>query len=144
MTRVKIDFPEPVIYTHELEVRVTDMNYGNHLGHDSLVSMLHEARAQFLAAHDLSEAGTDGVGIILVDLMVRYHQQGFFRDKLAIEIAPGAVTSRGFDLYYRVQNAKTGERIALAKTGLLCFEYAKNQIAPVPDRLRQALQADRG
>ena len=41
MERVKLDFPaEAVIHRHPMTVRVTDMNYGRHLGHDALVSLL--------------------------------------------------------------------------------------------------------
>ena len=47
MARVKIEFPETTLFTHELSVRITDLNYGNHLAHDSLISLLHEARAPF-------------------------------------------------------------------------------------------------
>ena len=30
-------------------VRIADINYGNHLGHDRLVSLLHQARVEALA-----------------------------------------------------------------------------------------------
>ncbi len=36
------------LFSATLEVRISDINYGNHLGHDSLVSLLHEARVRFL------------------------------------------------------------------------------------------------
>lgn len=54
MERVSLEFPNAaVIHRHPLTVRVTDMNYGRHLGHDALVSLLHEARMQAFAALDL-------------------------------------------------------------------------------------------
>ena len=56
MERVRLEFPETaIVHRHPLTVRVTDMNYGRHLGHDTLVSLLHEARIQAFAALGLTE-----------------------------------------------------------------------------------------
>ena len=87
MPRIHIPFPESVLFEHRVPVRITDLNYGNHLGHDALVSILHEARARFFRAFGMSEADVDGVGIILVDLAVRYQAQVFYGQTLRIEIA---------------------------------------------------------
>ncbi|WP_429272995.1 hypothetical protein [Paraburkholderia sp. EB58] len=49
MARIQLQFPEDQFYysTH-LTVRVTDINGANHLGNDSMVSMISEAHARFL------------------------------------------------------------------------------------------------
>ena len=60
MERVSQEFPNAaVIHRHPLTVRVTDMNYGRHLGHDALVSLLHEARMQAFWSFDCN----DGMGM---------------------------------------------------------------------------------
>ena len=49
MPRVKVTLPESFLFTVELPIRITDLNYGAHLGNDALLSLLHEARVKFLA-----------------------------------------------------------------------------------------------
>ena len=56
------DFPE-VFHTVELPVRITDINYGQHLGNDRLFALLHEARIQFLSQWGFSEIDAGGAGV---------------------------------------------------------------------------------
>jgi acyl-CoA thioesterase FadM len=48
MARVKLLIPERKIFSTEIAVRITDINYGNHVGNDAFVRILHEARVQWL------------------------------------------------------------------------------------------------
>ena len=67
MPRIRIDLPATFPFAIELPVRITDVNYGGHLGNDALLSLLHEARCRFLLHHGCSEANTAGVGMVMVD-----------------------------------------------------------------------------
>jgi 4-hydroxybenzoyl-CoA thioesterase len=67
MQRVTIDWPDPSGFITELEIRITDINYGGHLGNDRLLSLVHEARVQWLASHDWTELDVDGIGLIMTD-----------------------------------------------------------------------------
>ncbi len=115
MSRVRIAFPEPPIFSHEVEVRVSDLNYGNHLGHDSLVSLLHEARVRFFRHFGMEERNVDGVGILLADLAVTYRAQVFYGQTLRIDIAIGEAGARSCDLVYRVTDRDAGTLVALAR-----------------------------
>jgi len=46
MARIKIEIPDKFIYKTEIPIRITDINYGGHLGNDSLLSIIHEARVR--------------------------------------------------------------------------------------------------
>lgn len=48
MPRVKVALPVSFPFTTQLPVRITDINYGAHLGNDALLGLLHEARIHFL------------------------------------------------------------------------------------------------
>ena len=53
MARLKLEFPEDqYYYSTQLTVRVTDINGANHLGNDSMISMISEARARFLRSEE--------------------------------------------------------------------------------------------
>lgn len=141
MARVRLTFPEPALFTTDLPVRIADINYGNHLGHDRLISMLHEARVQFFGHLGFAEADVEGAGIILVDLAVSYREQVFHGQTLRVEMAAEDVRPRGFDLHYRVTTVPTAALIAQAKTGLLFFDYARKEVVAMPPRFAAALGA---
>ena len=141
MTRIRLSFPDPAVFTHRVPVRITDLNYGNHLGHDTLVSLLHDARGAYFRAHDYAENDVEGTGIILADLAVVYRAQVRYGQTLNIEIAVQAAGSRGVDFCYRVTDADTGELAAVAKTGLLFFDYDANKVTAMPGGFRNLLDA---
>jgi acyl-CoA thioesterase FadM len=138
MARIKIELPEKKLAVLELAVRIGDINYGNHLGNDSLVGLLHEARMQWLRSNNFTELNIDGTGLIMSDLAVEYRAGSFYADKLTISIFVGDITAVGFDLYYSLYN-RSNILIARAKTGIVCYNYAKKKVAPLPDILKSVL-----
>jgi acyl-CoA thioester hydrolase len=131
MARIKIDLPPTFIASIIIPVRITDINYGNHLGNDSLVSILHEARVQWLAQAGYTELDIEGIGVIMSDLAVEYKKEAFYGDQLTIKIAVGEITSVSFEIYYHIINQDNKE-IAKAKTGMVCYDYGKKKVAAIP------------
>ena len=132
MARVEIKYPEPTLFTHELTVRVTDLNFADHLAHDSVISLLHEARAQFFKANNLSELDVDGAGIIMADLAANYRGEAFFGQTLSVEISLGDFSSKGCDIFYRVSCKDNDTLIAIAKTGIVFMDYSTRKLVDVP------------
>jgi acyl-CoA thioesterase FadM len=132
MARIEIQMIEEFVFETELAVRIKDINYGNHLGHDSLVSLMHEARVMFLENFGFSETDVDGNGLLVSDLAVIYKSQSFYGDTLKFEIGVGEFNPYGCDLFYRVTNTKTGILIVMAKTGIVFFDYSRNKVVKTP------------
>ena len=135
MARIKLIFPNHVIHTLTIPVRITDINYGNHLGNDALVSILHEARVHWLNSLNYSELNIEGKSIIMNELAVNYLKEMFYGDVIKIDLSIGDITSLGFELYYRMSVNKNGENInsAIAKTGLIFFDYTAKKTTSIPD-----------
>jgi acyl-CoA thioesterase FadM len=68
MERIKINLPEAFSFSTNIPVRITDLNYGGHVGNDAFLSLLHEARMQFLQQFGYSEMNVEGVGLIMSDV----------------------------------------------------------------------------
>ena len=135
MPRVKVSLPESFGFAVEIPVRITDLNYGAHLGNDALLSLLHEARVQFLA--HLGAAEFDPAtkqGFILVDVAIEYKAEAFHGDVLHIALAANDLNKYGFDIVYQVKNQHNKE-VARAKTGMLCFDYTTRKLRPLPPEL---------
>ena len=135
MARIKIEIPDNFIFSCSIPVRITDINYGNHLGNDSFISIVHEARMQWLAQHGFSEMKIeDQTGLIMADLGIEFKSESFYGDIIKIEMAVGAVTKISFEIYYRLSTIRSNKSILLAhaKTGMVCYNYERKKVAAVP------------
>jgi len=132
MPRIKIVIPDKFIYHTEIPIRITDINYGGHLGNDSLLSIIHEARVRFLNHLGYSESDVQGVGIIMIDSSIQYKSEGFYGDELIVEVAVNDFSGIGCDIVYRLTNKKSNKEIAVAKTGIVFFDYEKRKTSSVP------------
>lgn len=132
MARIKIDLPEQFPFSTELDVRVGDLNYGNHLGNDAVLTLIHEARRRFLNSLDIEEIGVDGIGFVIADAAVVYRAQAFYGDRLRIEVAAGDFSSRGCDFYYRVSHVTDARVVAKARTGMVCFDFRAQKTMVFP------------
>ena len=124
--------PEKFEFSTKIPVRITDINYGNHLGNDSLLSLIHEARVQYLAYINLSELDAGGSGIIMVDSVIIYKAEILYGDVLTFDVSVDDISGTGCDFYYRVTSEKTSKPAALAKTGIVFYDYQAKKISPVP------------
>lgn len=140
MPRIKIELPEKFVFRTELPIRITDINYGGHLGNDSLLSIIHEARLRFLNHNGYSESNIEGIGIIMIDAGIQYKSEGFYGDELFIEVAVTDFTSIGCDFVYRLSSKNSKKEIALAKTGIVFFDYEKRKTALVPLEFRKKIE----
>lgn len=140
MARIKIDLPGKFIFKTEIPIRITDINYGGHLGNDSLLSLIHEARVRFLNHLGYSESNVEGSGIIMIDAGVQYKSEGFYGDELLVEIAVNEFSSIGCDFVYRITNKNTSKEISLAKTGIVFFNYDKRKTVAVPIEFKKKIE----
>ena len=144
MARIKLSIPEQIIATISIPVRITDINYGNHVGNDSLVSIIHESRVQWLKNNGYTELDIAGTSLIMGDLAVEYKQESFYGDNLQVSIAADEITRVGFELYYAIHTNRQGQviLIAKAKTGMVCYDYANKKVCAVPDPLKALLKGE--
>ncbi|MBP9925877.1 MAG: thioesterase family protein [Cyclobacteriaceae bacterium] len=134
MARVAIQLPDLFIYETDMVVRVSDLNYGNHVGNDSILTLMQEARTLFYRNRGFeSEVKLEGsIGQIVADAAIVYKSESFLGDTLRIQIAVGEHHKYGFDLFYRITQRKTGKEVALGKTGIVCFDYDKRKMISIP------------
>jgi acyl-CoA thioesterase FadM len=135
MARIRLDLPPSFPFRTALTVRVTDLNYGGHLGNDALLGLIHEARVQFLASLGYTEQDVDGVGMLMSDCAIVYKAQGFLGERVTVAVAAGEFSRVGCDLFYRLDK-EDGTELARAKTGLVFFDYQAQAVRPVPEGFR--------
>jgi len=141
MARVKLEIPENTIAVINVPVRITDINYGNHLGNDAFVAVIHEARMQWLQQHGYTELNIEGKGLILADLAMEFKNESFYGDIIEIIIAIGEITKVSFELYYQLTTKRNDNTIllALVKTGMVSYDYAIKKVIAIPEKLKEIL-----
>jgi acyl-CoA thioesterase FadM len=137
MARLQLNFPEDqYCYTTLLTVRVTDINAANHLGNDSMISMISEARARFLFEFGVAETERDGTGIIVTDLATTYRAEAHARDQLLFEVGVMDFNKYGGDIIFRITRPKDRTAVAMAKQGFVFFNYKTSQVVVMPDEFK--------
>lgn len=139
MPRVKIELPASPAFTTEIPVRITDINYGNHMGNDAFLGIVHEARMRWLKQYGWTELLFDHIGLIMVDIAVRFKSQAVYGDALTVSVTPVNFSRLGFNLIYHAVNAVTGAEVARAQTGMVFFDYEKNKMTAMPEKFRSTV-----
>lgn len=134
MARIKIAIPDSFLFTATIPVRISDVNYGGHVGNDAVLSILHEVRLQFLGHYGYSELDLGGVGLIIADAGIEYKGESFYGDVLTVQMAVQDLHKYGFDVVYVARN-QDGKEIARAKTGVLSFDYQTRKLVLLPSEV---------
>jgi acyl-CoA thioesterase FadM len=137
MARIKVELPEQFAFSTTIPVRITDLNYGKHVGNDTILSMIHEARVQYLKQLGYGELDLAGVGVIMSDVGIEFKSELFYGDEVIASVTAGDLTKISFDLYYKLEkrSGDTTLLVAVAKTGMVCYDYAKKKVAAIPEEV---------
>jgi len=139
VARVTVDLPEHFPFETEIPIRIGDINYGGHLGNDTVLTLVHESRVRYLKSLGFTELNVGGCGITQADAAVVYRSEAFYGQTVRIQVAARLEGRSSFDLYYRLTDISDGREIAQVKTGIVCFDYTKRKVTRIPDILRDAI-----
>lgn len=133
--------PSTFSFSTKIPVRITDLNYGGHVGNDTMLTFIHEARIQFLKNAGYSELDFAGVGMIMSDVMIEFKNELFYGDEIIASVAIGEFSKVGFDLFYKLEKEQNNTKIlvATAKTGMVCYDYQKKKVVAVPEDAKTKL-----
>jgi len=135
MARIKIDLPDKFSFSTTIPIRITDLNYGGHVGNDTVLSIIHEARVKFYQHLGYDELNFGGVGTIMSDAGIEYKNQIYYGDEILVSIAVSDITKMSFDLFYKLEKRSPDGKlttVALAKTGIICYNYNLKKIVAIP------------
>ncbi len=133
MARIKLSVPQKFNFQTTIPVRISDVNYGGHVGNDAILSIIHEARLQFLQSMQFSELDFGGTGLIMADVAIEFKNEVFYKDILQVSVVIDDVQKINFDIFYKLEKIIDGKAItvALAKTGMICFDYEKRKVVAI-------------
>ncbi len=142
MERIKIKLPDNFTFSTIIKIRITDLNYGGHVGNDSFLSLIHEARQQFLNSFGYSELNFENASLIMFDAAIEFKQELNYGDEVKISVAANGFDKYGFDIFYKLEIVGNEEKNMLAgkaKTGMLCYDYDNKKMTAVPQKVKETL-----
>jgi len=138
MARISIALPEKFSFYVKIPIRITDLNYGGHVGNDAILSIIHEARISFLHQNNYTEQNLAGTGLIMGDVSIVFRNELFYGDDLGVHVAIADLSRSTFDMIYKLEKEVDGKivDVAYAKTGMVCFDYEKRKVTAIPEEAR--------
>jgi 4-hydroxybenzoyl-CoA thioesterase len=134
VSRVSIALPETFQFTTELPVLISQVNSGNHLGNDALISLMNETRVRFTRRQGFLENDVArGLTMVNADLAVLYQSEAHYGEVLVVSIAAVNFHRCGYDFVYRLTDKDSGRAIAQGKTAhILIDAEARKPISEPP------------
>jgi acyl-CoA thioester hydrolase len=141
MERVKVHLPAQFNFSTNIKIRITDINYGGHVGNNSFLSLVHEARQQFLNNFGYSEFQIENVALIQADAVIEFKKELNYGDTVKISVAATEFDKYGFDFFYKLEIITDESTVlcARAKTGMLCYDYGNKKLIPLPEKVIHVL-----
>lgn len=134
MARMKLELPDKWQFETEIRVRITDLNYGNHLANQHLLTYAHEARVRFFDKYGFSELDFGGVALIQSDAAVTYKLEAHYGDVLKIQMTAVREGRAAFNIYYQVLNQEN-KQVAGMRTAILCYDYDAKKVVSIPEKV---------
>jgi acyl-CoA thioester hydrolase len=141
MARIRISVPESFSFSTVIPIRITDLNYGGHVGNDSILSLIHESRVQYLKHFEFTELDFAGTSLIMSDVAIEFRSEVFYGNSLKVMVTAGEFSRAGFDIFYQMMNSENNKLVVVAKTGMVCFDYSGRKVTAVPELAISKLQA---
>lgn len=141
MSSLKSQLPEQFSFYCDILLRITDLNYGGHVGNDRILALLQEARVQFLAANGLSELAFEEAGLILTKAQLELRCELHYGYPLRAAVQATNFTSKGFDLFYKLETSidDTPTLAVLAITTMVCYDYTKKKVVSLSEKAMKQL-----
>jgi acyl-CoA thioesterase FadM len=142
MNRLKVKIPDHFSFSTNMVIRLSDLNYGGHVGNDAILSILQEARQQYLQSRGLEELNINGFGLIMVDALIEYKRELNYADEILVSVIAVDFDKMGFDFYYKIELQSEHEApilVTRAKTGMLLYDYTNKKKVPLTEAFVQLL-----
>ena len=144
MARIQFELPERFSFHTDIPLRPSHINHARHLDNAQLVVLVSEARLRFYQSLGYQDVDVEGTVAMVGDQLIQYLAEGMPGDVMRVEFQPQDFNRYGFDLAFRVTEARSGREIARGKIGTVFVSLSTKKVTPVPLPLLQKLKTLNG
>jgi acyl-CoA thioester hydrolase len=126
------------MFEYEVDVRFRDCDAFGHVNNAVYLTYLEQARIE--AWHHLH--GTSGLpqNLILARVEIDYRAPATLGDRLVVRLQVAAVGTKSFTLACEIENVRTRELVASARTVQVMYDYTGGKSIPIPPDIRERLE----
>lgn len=131
-------------YTHIERVRFGDLDANSHLNNVVFLRYFETARIAYIRslspAHNPAAPEADRGGLIFAECHINYRAPVHFDEEVAIECSVAEIRRSAFRMSFEMK--VEGRLVAEGYGWLVGFDYETQKASPLPEQLREALQAE--
>ena len=140
MSDISITLDDNVfVFETVMRVRNTEIDVGQHLTIEALTAILVEARARFFFSRNIKDINADYHGLTANDIVINIVSRAKAREELLIEVGVAELSDEGGNLMFKVSRMGDMSLVAKAKLHFVSYDYRANQIVPMSDVMKDAL-----
>jgi len=115
-----------LVFKEQVAVRVDDVNFGGHLDHARLISLMHQARVQVFKKLGVSELNCAGNLMVMRSLEIKYSALSYLDDVLEMELS--LKTNRAcVVINYEIINLNQSKKAARAEVQMAVIDKNTGQ-----------------
>jgi acyl-CoA thioesterase FadM len=120
-------------YFIDQTVRVSDLNYGQHVGIAEMHRLAHQARISFLSSLGYTERDIGGVGFLAVESHIELLSESVLGDLLRFQVKIEIFSKAQFKSRVSIVDPQTGKAVASVEDRLVCYDFMRKRPAAVPE-----------
>ncbi len=124
-------------YFHSIEIRYGDIDAQRHVNNARYFTYMEQARSKYIKALGLWEGSDfDAIGIILAEQSCRYLNPIQLDSDIKVGVRTVRLGEKSIETQYSIQDAQTGDELAVGQATLVAYDYQKGKSIPIPDDWR--------
>ena len=113
-----------------IQVRIGDINYGNHVGYHCFFLYFQDARISYLGQFGYSESNIEGYAMIVAEASCKYKHEVFHGDALEVKCRTSHIRNKSFRINYEIE--KDGIPCAEGQTINMCLDRNSKKVVKLP------------
>ena len=139
-TDQELKFDDKVfVFETVMRVRNTEIDVGQYLTLESLITLLAEARARFLYSKGINEINSEYQGLIVNDLQLNVISRVRAREALLFEVGIEQIAEKSGKMAIKVTRMYDGSLVAKARKGFIQYDYRSNKAISFNSDVKRAL-----
>lgn len=128
----------PFKFSFPITVRISDINYGNHVGYQHFFSYFQDARIAYLHQFGFSERDIAGYGMLVAEATCQYKRELFHGDHIIVQCRVSLIRKKSFIMTYQIE--KEGLLCATGSTTNMCFDSKNKKVIQLPEAFITAVE----
>lgn len=131
-------------FEHPIEVRFRDVDALGHVNNAVYFTYMEQARVAYMSRLGLMSGRLGESGFILAEATCQFKAPVPFGMRLVVRVRIAQMRNSSFIMDYSLEEAESGQVMALGRTVNVTYDYEARKSRPIPDEWRDRITAFEG